>query len=106
MAVFSVPVTIGVDEDAIARNIHKSVENQIVEKITKEVKTIMFTERGYIGETNEPLKRMVKDAVENTVMKYEDVIIKGAIDKLADRLARRKDVKDKLNEICGELKEA
>ena len=37
MSVFSVPVTIGVNEEEIAKEIRKNVEDKVVEKITKEI---------------------------------------------------------------------
>lgn len=38
MSVFSVPVTIGVNEEKIAKEISKNVEDRVVENITKEIK--------------------------------------------------------------------
>lgn len=35
MSVFSVPVTIGINEEEIANEIRKNVEDRVVEKITK-----------------------------------------------------------------------
>ena len=40
MSVFSVPVTIGVNEEEIAKEIRKNVEDRVVEKITKEMNFI------------------------------------------------------------------
>ena len=41
MSVFSVPVTIGVNEEEIAKEIRKNVEDKVVEKITKEIKGVI-----------------------------------------------------------------
>lgn len=38
MAVFSVPVTIGVDEQALAREIEAECKERVIDNITKEVK--------------------------------------------------------------------
>ena len=38
MSVFSVPVTIGVDEEKITKEIESNVEAQVVNKITDEIK--------------------------------------------------------------------
>ena len=38
MSVFSVPVTIGIDEEGIARELRENVESQVVNKILDEVK--------------------------------------------------------------------
>jgi hypothetical protein len=36
MSVFSVPVTIGVDEERIAKEIERNVEQQVIDKIAKD----------------------------------------------------------------------
>lgn len=47
MSVFSVPVTIGVDEEKIVKEIENNVEAQVVNKITEEVKDIIYKKRSY-----------------------------------------------------------
>ena len=42
MSVYSVPVTIGVDEKRIAEEIQNDVEHQVINTITKEVKNKIF----------------------------------------------------------------
>ena len=44
MSVYSVPVIIGVDEKRIAEEIKNDVEHQVINSITKEVKTKCFQE--------------------------------------------------------------
>lgn len=40
MGVFSVPVTIGVDEEKIAQSIEKNVESQVINRVLTEVKRV------------------------------------------------------------------
>ena len=47
MSVFSVPVTIGVNEEEIAQEIRKNVEDRVVEKITKEIKGVIYKKELY-----------------------------------------------------------
>lgn len=42
MSVFSVPVTIGVDEEKIAKEIESDVETRVINKIADEVKEIIY----------------------------------------------------------------
>ena len=64
MSVFSVPVVIGVDEEAIAREVKENVESQVVAKILDEVKKQMFNKRySYTRDDYddpEPLRNMIK----------------------------------------------
>lgn len=101
MSVFSVPVTIGVDEEGIAREVRENVESQVVAKILDEVKKQMFKAR-YVRYSNEdqytdpePLRYMIKDQIHNILIEHQDLIIKEAAEILADKLARTKAVKEK-----------
>ena len=47
MSVFSVPVTIGINEEEIAKEIRKNVEDRVVEKITKEIKEVVYAKSTY-----------------------------------------------------------
>lgn len=42
MSVFSVPVTIGVNEEEIAKEIRKNVEDRVVEKLPKKSKKLFI----------------------------------------------------------------
>lgn len=96
MSVFSVPVTIGVDEEKIAREIEANVEAKVVANITKEVKKQLFREDYYYGkkEDPEPLRNMIKTEIRRILDKNEDLIIKEAAKLLVEKMARTKAVKD------------
>lgn len=57
MSVFSVPVTIGVNEEEIAKEIRKNVEDRVVEKITKEIKGVIYKKSYMVVE--KPMSRCV-----------------------------------------------
>lgn len=104
MGVFSVPVTIGIDEQRIAKEIETNVEKQVVDKITHEVKRTIYGRRYYNSrdfDENDlsPVVEMVKEAIDGILEKHEHEIVDGAITKLADRLSRKKVVKTRAEEI-------
>lgn len=96
MSVFSVPVTIGVDEEAIAKNIEKNVEGQVVKLISDEVKKIIFSRSTYYGREydDEPLRNLIKTKIDHILREKEDKIVELAAEILADKLARTKAVKE------------
>ena len=111
MSVFNVPIVIGVDEEAIAREVKENVESQVVAKILDEVKKQMFNPR-YIrngdGEAYtdpEPLRYMIKAEIHDILNKHQDLIIKEAAEILADKLARTKAVKEKAKLITEKVLE-
>ena len=98
MSVFSVPVTIGVDEEAIAKSIESNVESQVVSAIVEKVENNVFTKRNYYDD--DPLKQMVKSEVRNFISERENEIVKLAAEILADKLARSKAVKEVAAEVA------
>lgn len=101
MSTFSVPVVIGVDEEAIAREVAKDAKSQVVAKILDEVKMQMFNPR-YVRYSNEekytdpePLRNMIKSEIQKKLEEHQDLIVKLAAEILADKLARTKAVKEK-----------
>ncbi len=104
MSVFSVPVTIGVDEEKIAKEIHENVEQQVTRVISEEVKKIIFTERNYYnGDKNEPLRTMVIDEVKNCIKLNENLIIKEAAKELTNKMARTKAYKKAVKEVTEKI---
>ena len=105
MSVFSVPVTIGVNEEEIARNIEQNVEKQVVDKITNEIKEIIFEKRSYYGSqyTNDPLRCMVKKQIADILEENRDIIVNTAANILAEKLARSKAVREVAGETAKEV---
>lgn len=111
MSVFSVPVTIGVDEEAIVREIKENVESQVINRILDETKRQMFNAR-YVRYCDkekytdpEPLRNMIKAEIHDIIVNHQDLIIKEAAEILADKLARTKAVKEKAALIAEKVLE-
>ena len=101
MAVFNIPVVIGVDEDKIAREIEKDVKKQVITGIQEKVEELIF-ERDYRNrKSDQPLREMVKSEITAFMESKEDIIIERAAELLADKLARTKRVKEKVDEVLN-----
>lgn len=106
MSVFSVPVTIGVNEEEIANEIRKNVEDRVVEKITKEIKGVIYKKELYGSrETNEPLYRMIHSHITEILEKNESVIVQEAAKALADKMIKTKAAKEAIKETIEKVKE-
>lgn len=106
MSVFSIPVTIGVDEEAIAEEIKQDVEDKVVREITNKVENIIYDKRysySYGAMREEPLRKMVKEVIEEVVTDRSESIISMAANILADKLSRTKAVKEKAAAIAEEI---
>lgn len=106
MGVYSVPVTIGVDEHRIAKEVEANIESKVLDKITYEVKRAIYGRRYYNSKAFDendlsPVLDMVREAVDGILEKHEQEIVDGAINKLTDRLSRKKIVKEKAAAING-----
>ena len=99
MSVFNVPVTIGVDEDKIAREIESEVKEKVIRNIGDKVEEIIYKKDNYYGyrRRNEPddspLRNMIISAVKDVLTEKEDLIVTLAAKQLADKLSRQKAVK-------------
>lgn len=106
MSVFSVPVTIGINEEEIAKEIRKNVEDRVVEKITKEIKEVIYKKELYGNrETNEPLCRMIHSHISEILEKNESVIVQETAKALADKMIKTKAVKEAIKETVEKVKE-
>lgn len=100
MSVYSVPVTIGVDEKRIAEEIQNDVEQQVVNSITKEVKNKMFSKSYY---QEDPLDIIVKNEVKRIVDDYKEQIIDTAAKLLSEKLSRTKAVKEAVQNVIDKI---
>ena len=97
MGAYSVPVVIGVDEERIAKAIEQEVENRVTDNITKMVTRSIFKKRTYYSneyDNPEMIIEWTKDEINRILKEHEDEIVQGAIEKLVDKLARTKAVKE------------
>ena len=104
MSVYSVPVTIGVDEKRIAEEIEKNVEDRVVENITKEVKRVMFDKDYYGREDARSLRKMICEQIDKILDDNKDLIIKEATACLANKMSRTKVVKEATKDVVEKVK--
>lgn len=98
MGVFSVPVTIGVDEERIAESIEKNVESQVVSRIVDIVIKTMYDKRSYYSDKYDdptPTKNMIQKEIHDILERREEEIVALAAEVLAEKLSRTKAVKEK-----------
>lgn len=100
MSIYSVPVTIGVDEKRIAEEIHNDVEKQVVSSITQEVKNKMFSKSYY---QEDPLDKIIKNEVKRIVDNNKDYIIENAAKLLSEKLSRTKAVKEAVQNVIDKI---
>ena len=103
MSVFSVPVTIGVDEKRIAKEIEQNVETKVVDNIVEAVEEIIYNKRSYYGMKDEPLRTMILHEIDKILKEKEDLIVEIAATKLADKLSRQEAVKEKAAAVAEEV---
>lgn len=112
MSTFSVPVTIGVDEDKIAREIESEVKEKVIRSIGDKVEEIIYKkyeEYGYYGKKeikgDGPLRIMVTTEIHNILEKERDSIVALAAKELADKLSRQKAVKELAASVAKDVME-
>lgn len=106
MGVYSVPVTIGVDEKAIAERIENEVCEKVTANIKAEVANFMYEKtwgHTLIDKHKPEFKEVIKEEIRKTVKEHEDLIIMQAVSDLVTRLANRKRVIDLLEEISNKM---
>lgn len=104
MSVFSVPVTIGVDEEKIVKEIESNVETQVINKIADEIKEIIYKKRSYYDrDVNEPLRTMIIEEVRNCIKLNEELIIKEAAKTLVEKMSRTKVYKEAVKEAAEKI---
>lgn len=99
MSVYSVPVTIGVDEKRIAEEIENDVEHQVINSITKEVKNKMFSKSHYQEDPLDTMIKKVKRIVENN----KDYIVENTSKLLCEKLSRTKAVREAVQNVIDQI---
>lgn len=103
MAVYSVPVTIGVDETRIAQAIEANVESQVVAHITKQLENVICDKYAYHSQRYEPLKEITASVIYDILKDQEQMIIDTAVKSLVDKLSKQKRTKQMVEEKINEL---
>ena len=90
----------------ILQIIRKNVEDKVVEKITKEIKGVIYKKELYGSrETNEPLCRMIHSHISEILEENKNVIVQEAAKALADKMIKTKAVKEAIKETIEKVKE-
>lgn len=101
MGVYSIPVTLGINEEAIEKKISEDIQNRVYNAIGAEVREKFFDQGRYGGPSR--VEEMVVEKINELVNEYKDTIILLAVDKLADKLSRQKAVRERAGEIAKEI---
>ncbi len=81
------------------------MEAQVVNKITEEVKDIIYKKRSYYDrDEKEPLREMVIEEVINCIKLNEELIIQEAAKTLVEKMARTKAYKEAVKEAAEKIK--
>lgn len=81
------------------------MEAQVVNKITEEVKDIIYKKRSYYDrDEKEPLREMVIEEVRNCIKLNEELIIQEAAKTLVEKMARTKAYKEAVKEAAEKIK--
>jgi hypothetical protein len=98
---------IDIDDATIVKSIEKNAEEQIINKIGKEVEERIYERRygswhgnSYINKS--PLDRMIKEEINKIIDENRDYILREASRQLADRLFRSKAGKALIDEMRDE----
>ena len=81
------------------------MEAQVVNKITEEVKDIIYKKRSYYDrDEKEPLREMVIEEVRNCIKLNEELIIQEAAKTLVEKMSRTKVYKEAVKEAAEKIK--
>lgn len=101
MSVYSIPVTLGIDEEAIEKKIASDVEKHVLSEIDKKLQEGLFNRRCYGDEAY--IYRVAREEIVKMLSRKEEEIVNLAAEKLADKLARTKAVKEAAGDIAKDI---
>ena len=83
------------DDAHITELVEAQAAKQVIDKITKDVESILYTKR-YGYQSDNPIREFVTERVNAIIDEHKDDIINAAVERLADKLARTKIAKETL----------
>lgn len=89
---------VSVEDDKIVKRIEENAEKTIIERLQKEVSSILFS-RGYYGMPSNNSSEFVKAYLEEFLKDHKDEIIKSAGEYLSERLMKTKAAKELIEEL-------
>ena len=84
-----------VDDQRIVDLIETNAEKEVIQDIKDQVEK-RFISRYY---NNDPLHAMVKDECQKICMEHENEIVERAIKLVAEKIMRKKSIKEKITEL-------
>ena len=95
-----ITIPLSIPDELLENTIAKDYEAKITERLTDEVRKVLLDQVRYSYGKSERqgMENIVFDKVDDILKKYKDDIIEAAAEKLAERLARTKKVKEMLND--------
>lgn len=101
MSVFSIPVTIGIDDEKIVKEIENDAKTQVINKVKEEVINTMYNTNypKYRSDYSDPLRKMIETNIVDILKENEGIIVEEAAKLLAERMARTKIVKEAIKEV-------
>ncbi len=87
-----VQFAIGIDDEAIRKNIEKTAEKQVVDSIKSDITDHIFRKTTWTNET--ALQNWVSDIVVDAVLEHKDEIVTAAASMLCEYMKRTKVVKE------------
>lgn len=99
-----VQFAVGIDDNAIVKNIMEHAEKTITDELTQQVRDKLFESSYYNRHATEkdPLSSYAKSLIEKWLDSHKDEIIEKAAMHLADRLVRTKAVKERVGKVIEE----
>lgn len=99
--VYSIPVTLGIDEEAIEKKIASDVERHVLSEIDKKLQDDLFNRRYYGDEAY--IYKVAREEIVKMLSHREEEIVNMAAEKLADKLARSKAVKEAAGDMAKDI---
>lgn len=101
MSVYSIPVTLGIDEEAIEKKISSDIERHVLSEISKKIQKNLFDENYYSKESW--VETVARAEILKMLTVKEEEIIDKAAEKLADKLSRSKAVREIASNVAKEI---
>ena len=83
------------DDQTVKEKLEANAERQILDELKRDINSYMFGEYGYTGEIDIIATNLLQDFIND----HKEEIIDSAVKKLAEKLARTKAVREKVNEV-------
>lgn len=91
------------DDETVRKNIEKNVEEEIIKSIRRDIEVEVFQSNTYYGYNH--LADYCKSTVDAIIRERQDEIVEKAIKLLAEKLSRKKFVKEKVGDLLEQIED-